>query len=206
MTETDSFTSPSVPASMPPQAPPVPKAPNVGVQLGAAGSPAEIICNGKTWRFGHPTQKAKERLEKLATAKAAHEIRRLKSDLDPATYDELFTALIDRITNGEYRTWKSGWHNTVTARDGSGFVLFLLSLLQEYHSQATEKDVEEIARYTPEEIRLAFAQLLPPFFLFLVETTDVGEEQKAGAREAMAALGEMLKAALATSRPLTVGS
>ena len=204
-TETDSFASPSVPASIPPQASPVHKAPNIGVQLGAAGSPAVIVANGKTWRFGHPTQAAKERLEKLATAKAEIEVSRLEGTISPQAFDRMYTAFIDRVTNGEYRTWKSSWHNAVTARDGSGFILFLLALLQEHHSQATEKDVEEIAKYAPHKIRLVMAQLLPPFFLFLVETTEAEEEQKAAAREGMAILEQALMA-IVTSKPLTADS
>lgn len=135
--------------------------PGLGVMLGKG---AEIVCGGKAWKVGAPDQFAKERLEKLAAKVALEEVRRLKGTLDHAAYQEAFGEVVRDLKG--YRTWQPGWQAVVMAPAGQH--LFLLSLIQGPHPDATEEDVLGLFRDAPEEVAAAYAQVLPDFFTLLV--------------------------------------
>lgn len=136
-------------------------APGVGVMLAA---PAEIKVGKTTWVVSPPDQDAKARLEKLAARAALEEVRRLKPVLDADAYAEAFRAAMDALPS--YRTWQPGWQRVVF--DPANAHLFLWSLLQAAHPDATEEDVVKLHADAPEEVAAAYAQLLPDFFRLLL--------------------------------------
>lgn len=139
-------------------------APGVQQILGAAGACPEIVHGKRRWKVGHPTQAAKARLEKLAAKVALDEVRRLKDTLDPAAYQEAFGEAVKSLKN--YRTWRPGWQAVVF--DPANSHLYLWSLIQEHHPDASEEDVLAICRDAPEEVVAAMAQVLPDFFRLLL--------------------------------------
>lgn len=150
--------------------------PGVQTLLGAAGACPEIAHNGKTWRLGHPTQRAKAALEELVAGKAIAEIRSLKSALPPDAYAELFAELATRISAGDYRTWGPGWQRIVFSPANAH--LFLLSLLRECHDNASEADAKKLALGEPEQVRLALLRVAPGFLSLLLEGLPLQPEQK----------------------------
>jgi hypothetical protein len=144
----------------------LPPAPNIGIMLGSAGSPAEFYALGHKWKLGHPTQRAKDRLEKLAAKKAFDEIRKLKGTVDPEDYQGMFSELTKQVTNKSYHTYHEGWERIVLG-DGSDGLLFVQSLMMEYHPDITEEKILEIAQESPEEVIAALATNIPAFFLLL---------------------------------------
>lgn len=149
--------------------------------LGAAGGSPEIPFNNKIWKIGHPTQRAKETLERLAVAKATAEIMALKGAVDAQAYAELFESHKRDITSGSYRTWGDGWQRVTFAPQNAQ--LFLLSLLRENHPEATELDAKTLALGAREEVEIALAQVVPGFFSMLLEEMPLPPEQKAAVRE-----------------------
>lgn len=158
--------------------------------LGDAGACPEISWNGKVWRIGHPTQRAKAVLEELVAAKAIGEVTALKTALPPETYAEVFQGVLDRVSGGEFRTFGRGWVNLTTG--GTGAVLFLLSLLRERHPDATESDAIGLAADRGDEVQGALGRVIPSFFELLLETSAIPAQQKQAVR---AALGQALSAA-----------
>jgi hypothetical protein len=145
--------------------------------LGASGACPEIRLNGKTWRVGHPTQRAKAALEVLAVAQAVAEIRELKGTLPPDAYAELFRELNTAIAAKHYKTWGDGWQRVVWGPQSAH--LFLLSLLRENHPDATEEDALALAAGAAEEVAAALAVVVPPFVSLLLESRkDVPPEQR----------------------------
>lgn len=146
--------------------------------LGSAGACPEIVFQGKTWRIGHPTQRAKSALEELATAKAVAEVRALKTIVPADAYGELFSELATRVSAGDYRTWGAGWQRIIFTPANA--YMFLLSLLRERHPDATEADAQALASNCREEVELALARVVPDFFTMLVDCQrDMTAEQKA---------------------------
>ena len=134
--------------------------PGVGVMLGGG---AEIVCGGRTWKVGAPDQDAKARLERLAAKSALDGVRELKGTLDPAAYQEVFGEVTRNLKN--YKTWQPGWQAVVMSP--AGHHLFLLSLIQGPHPDATEDDVLAVFAQAPEEVAAALARVLPDFFTLL---------------------------------------
>jgi hypothetical protein len=150
--------------------------PSVQTMLGAAGGCPEIILRGKAWKIGHPTQRAKESLERLAVTKATQEITSLKGVVDASAYSELFEAHKRDITSGSYRTWGEGWQRITFAPQNAH--LFLLSLLRENHPEATERDARALALGAREEVELTLAQVVPGFFSMLLDEMPLPPEQR----------------------------
>lgn len=165
--------------------------------LGAAGACPEISFQGKTWKVGHPTGRARSVLEELAVAKATAEVRSLKTALPPDAYAEMFTELCGRISAGDYRTWGAGWQRIIFGTQNSH--LFLLSLLRENHPEATEADAKAIGFGCPEEVQLALARVVPDFFALLLQGLPLSPEQKAQMEGLVAEVVARLKAPSAPS-------
>lgn len=138
--------------------------PPAGVQqhLGAAGACPEIEWGGKTWRVGHPVQKARAALEELVAAKAVAETRALEGILDPAAYDAAQKDCLRAIRAGECRTWGAQWVATVNGPDGD--YLFLMSLIKPQHPDATEADVSGLMSDRGFELAAALERVCPAFF------------------------------------------
>lgn len=165
-------------------------APGVQQILGNSGACPEIPLDGKVWRIGHPTQRAKAVLEELAAGRAVAEVRALKGVLPPDAYSEMFTELTKSIAAGDFKTWHPGWQR-VTLGGGNSH-LFLLSLLRECHPSATEADALRLAREAGEEVTAAMARVIPGFFDLLLAglglTPDQQSETRAKIHEIVARL------------------
>ncbi len=156
--------------------------PGVTQMLATTDACPEIVVSGKPWKVGHPTQAAKARLEKLAARVALDEVRRLKDVLDPAAYSETFSEATRSLP--EYRTWRPGWQRVVF--DPANVHLFLLSLVQEHHPNATETDIIALSRAAPEEVTAALAQVIPDFFRLLLAGLEMTPDQRAAVEAELA--------------------
>lgn len=159
-------------------------APGVQQILGSSGASPEIHLDGKAWKIGWPTQRAKAALEELAAAKAVAEVRALKGALPPDAYAEMFAELTASISAGDYRTWRAGWQRQIIG--GGNSQLFLLSLLRENHPTATEADAVRLAREAAEEVAAALARVTPGFFDVLLAGLNLTADQQAKTRELVA--------------------
>jgi hypothetical protein len=155
----------------------------VGTMLGASGGCPEVVFNGKTWKIGHPTQRAKDTLERLAVSKATQEIMALRGVVDAPAYAELFEAHKRDITAGSFRTWGEGWQRITFSPQNAH--LFLLSLVRECHPEATERDAQALAIGAPEELQLALAQVVPGFFTVLLADMPLPPEKRQQVQVAM---------------------
>lgn len=144
--------------------------------LGAAGACPEITCSGKTWKIGHPTQRAKAVLEELAVSKAIDEIIALERFVPADKYKKLFESLRDAITAGEYKTGGPGWARV--ALTGVNAHIFLLALLRECHPEATEQDARDLAIREPQRVQLALARVVPDFFELFLSGLPLPPEQR----------------------------
>lgn len=152
--------------------------------LGDAGACPEISWNDKTWKVGHPTQRAKACLEELAAAKAVGEVVALKGAVPPAAYAEMFCDLMRGVKTGAYKTFGPGWVEQTTGPGGA--VLFLLALLRERHPDAAEADALGLAADRGDEVQAALARVVPDFFDLLLASATIPAAQKQVVREALA--------------------
>ena len=153
------------------------ESPSVTTMLGAAGACPEIRHDGKNWKIGHPTQRAKACLEQLAVASAFDEVEALEATLSPQRYQKAYRELLASVAAREYKTWGPGWQRVVWGPMSAQ--LFLLSLLRENHPDATEDDALTLAGAEPGRVSLALAQVIPSFLaLLLSDRKDVTPEQR----------------------------
>jgi len=150
--------------------------PGIGDVLGDSGALPEITCDGKTWKIGKPTQRAKDALEELIVADAVREITSLKEVIPGAAYKELWGDLRAAIANKEYRTWGPGWLAGLDAFDGD--IKFLTSLLRERHDEATVADAKGLIEKNGDEVELALARVVPSFLYFLAESLPAPPEMR----------------------------
>lgn len=153
----------------------------VGYQqsLGAAGVPAEIHAGDRVYKVGHPTQRAKGRLEELVAQQARRDILRFGGSA---------ADWLDRVEAGDYATLRPGW-NRVMQSPAAGS-LFLLSLLREHHPDATADDAARLDKAEPEQVRAALARVVPPFFELVLADVPLPPAEKADLiRSATAAMG-----------------
>ncbi len=137
------------------------EAPDLNSVLGQSGACPEIELNGKAWKIGHPTQKAKTTLNVLVVQRAANEITSLEGLLPPATTARMFDALTKSIGAKHYQTWHPGWLDTMGSQDGD--ILFLQSLIRVNHPEATEQDAFDLYANRLGQVKIAMALVMPPF-------------------------------------------
>lgn len=147
------------------------------VALGEAGACPEVGWNGKIWKIGHPTQRAKAILEELAADRSISEVVAMKAYLSPAAYAELFAESRRAIAKREYATWGEGWQAVMSSIDGG--LLFLLSLLRVNHPEATEETVRGLMADKGDEVAAAMDRVMPPFFALLVESLPAPPAERA---------------------------
>lgn len=135
--------------------------------LGDAGSLPEIEYAGKVWKVGKPTQRAADTLVALTIRAAMREIQALKGIIDPADYQQMFDDFTVAVQKGAYKTWGERWYAMASTAEGT--MRFLLSLIRERHPDASEKDALALAVNCGEEVRVAFAQVLPPFLFLMLD-------------------------------------
>lgn len=174
---------------------------SLGTFLGAAGACPEVTANGRTWRFGHPTQRAKSELEKIVVQKATDAVLELKPVLPPASFKALFDGLMAEIRRGDFKTWGAGWQSYVF--DPQYAHLFVLSLLRECHPDAAEADVVELVAAEPERVQVALAQVVPDFFALALAGVRLTPDQRAAADQAVEAIRATLRATLRPPTPAT---
>lgn len=169
--------------------------------LGAAGACPEIPVNGRVWRLGHPTQRAKAELEKLAVQQATDRVLELRPALDPPAYAAVFAGLMSQIQRGHFKTWGAGWQEVVF--DPANAHLFLLSLLRECHPEATADDVAALAEAEPDRVQAALAQVVPGFFEVTLAGMRLTPDQRAAAVAAIGQVREALRPAPPPPTPAT---
>lgn len=149
--------------------------PSVGDVLGAAGASPTIPCNGKVWKLGHPTQAAKDRLEKLVVAEALENVKAAETgvlEIDKANRESLFAAIRQR----KFRTGGEEWVQTFSRPEGQ--VMFALSLLQEHHPDATAADVLELLTDAGDAFAAALLQVVPGFFFIAAGAMGLPEKTR----------------------------
>lgn len=121
-----------------------------------------VLCGGKTWRLGFNDQDAKGRLEELVRS---HVLREALKDRDAiggeegeADYQKVKT----QLRQGHFLTFEKGWLDLLNSPLGN--VLFLLSLLQHNHPDATDADAFRLFREEPDQTQAAIEVVAPHFF------------------------------------------
>lgn len=156
-------------------------APSIQGMLGAAGANPVIRWQGKSYKVGHPTQAAKARLEELAADAAMSRVEAMEGRVKPKTFKAMLDRATDRVLEGDYKTWATGWQEVVWSDGG---VLFLLSLLHEHHPDLTAPDAARMMEQCGNQYKAALGKVLPGFFdLLLGGREDITPEQAATIRE-----------------------
>ncbi|TXH99553.1 MAG: hypothetical protein E6Q76_19585 [Rhizobium sp.] len=127
-----------------------------------AGHPGPTIEAGsKTWRLGFNTQNAKARLEELIRAHVTREGLKLKRDVGGEDGDEVWQEYRDSLASGHYDTFGPGWFKVLKSLVGNK--LFLLSLLQKHHPDATESDALDLLANHRDATEAALNVISPDF-------------------------------------------
>jgi hypothetical protein len=155
--------------------------PRLGDILGAAGSPFEIDHAGKTWRVGHPTQKARDAFNKLVKADALRE-----AQAADAEFPGLEAVTQFRRDVRHYSPGGKLWRERIT--DPRANVLYLLALLREHHPDAGVDDAEALVRDAAPLVAVALEEVTPRFFDLLAADREVPPEVAAALRTAAAAM------------------
>lgn len=166
-----------------------------GVQqaLGAAGACPEIIWQGKVWRLGHPTQRAKAVLEELGAAAALANVRHLPED-DPDR-----RAVRKAVSTGSYRTFNPGWQETVGSPGTQH--LFVLALFRETHPEMTEEQLFGLMAECPDDLRLGLARVVPDFFRLLLADPRVPPRMRPALEAGLAEVERTILSALSPEAP-----
>lgn len=136
--------------------------------LGAAAGPAEVrTADGTVWRFGHPTQKSKPRIERLVAQHARAQL------LNVGVAESVW---LEKVQAGEYSVMGPGW--LAVGRSPAFGVLVMQSLLQEHHPDVTPDEVKALAAAEPGQTQAAIAQVAPGFFALLLADAPIPREQK----------------------------
>jgi hypothetical protein len=125
------------------------------------GVPAEVEHDGKVYRLGPATQKAKGILEELLAGIAIRNVTRLKSVLG-ADYQSAYDSILKQVASGEYTTGKPGWLAALNSEAGA--VAFTLSLFRVNHPGMTADECTAIAEAMPDEVNAAVTRIAPGFF------------------------------------------
>lgn len=155
--------------------------PRPGDLLGAAGAPFEVDHAGRTWRVGHPTQRAKDQFNKLVKADALRRAQQEDAELPGLGALDQFRR---DIAAGHYKPGGKLWVELVTGPRAN--VLFLLALLREHHPDATPADAEALTRDAPDAVAVALTEVTPPFFALLAADPETPPPTAAALREAVA--------------------
>jgi hypothetical protein len=140
---------------------------SVGDVLGAAGSPAEVVWGGKTYKVGPPTDGAISRVEMLVAAQAGAEVDALKGVLPDSQHRELADDLKRKLMARSHRAGGDLFTETLQSPDGQ--VLYLLALLREYHPEMTERDARRMTADVPDQVERALILVTPDFLMLVAE-------------------------------------
>lgn len=161
----------------------VPK--RVGAVAPMVGAPPLVheSATGKVWRVGFNTQDAKGRLEQLVRS---HVLRGALADrkaLGGKEGEEVYDLARAKLDGGHYITFAPGWREVVDSI--SGGILYLQSLLQEHHPEATDADALRLLVNEQEQAQAAIVAISPDFFVAMAVQMGVRPEDSAGAAAAI---------------------
>ena len=134
-----------------------------------------IECDGKTWRLSFNTQDAKGRLEDLIRAHVVRDALKSKRALGGAEGDEAYRTATQPLEDGEYDTFGERWKALLSKPAGS--LLFLLSLLQKNHPDATIEDARKLYIREQEQTESALFAISPDFFAAMSEQMGATPEE-----------------------------
>lgn len=120
-----------------------------------------VVLDGKVWRLGFNSQDAKSRLEELFRGHVVRDALMTKRAVGGPDGEEQFAAEMARVRGGHYAFFADGWRELLGTRAGN--VLYLLSLLQEHHPDATEQDAMRLLVQENEQTVEALAAITPTF-------------------------------------------
>lgn len=126
------------------------------------GIAAEFEHDGKVWKIGPATQKAKGILEELLAGIAIRNVTTLRNVLPLNEYQPAYDAIVKAVGSGEYRTGKPGWLAALNGEAGS--VAFTLSLFRVNHPNMTTDECVALAEAKEDEVQAAVARVAPGFF------------------------------------------
>jgi len=156
-----------------------------GVSHMAAGPGPTVVSGGKTWRLGFNTQDAKGRLEELVRGHVVRDAIKTKRAVGGADGDETYAHTDRLLKQGHYYTFAQGWAEIIQSPVGA--VMFLMSLLQEHHPDATEADAMRLLADEPEQIEAAVSAVSPDFFAAAAVQRGVRPEDAVKVSRAVAA-------------------
>lgn len=164
------------------------------------GAPGPTIQTpGKVWRLGLNTQNAKGRLEELVRAQVVRDALRLKREVGGDEGEQVWQDTRDALAAGHYDTFEKGWFRILKSAVGNK--LFLLSLLQKHHPEATEADALALMVGAREETEAALAVISPDFLLAVAR--QVATERGTSPEDAGAIATELLAQTTAAPAPPT---
>lgn len=126
------------------------------------GDPGPTITMGsKVWRLGFNTQNAKGRLEELIRTHVVRDALKLRGDIGGEAGEQYWQDARDALAAEHYHTFEKGWFRVLKSNVGNR--LFLLSLLQKHHPDATEADALALLTQESEQTEQAMAVVSPTF-------------------------------------------
>lgn len=153
-------------------------------------SPGPTIEAGeKTWRLGFNTQNAKGRLEELVRAQVVRDALKLKTELPGDDGETLWQDTRDSLAAGHYDTFEKGWFRVLKSEIGNR--LFLLSLLQKHHPDATATDALSLLTNHREQVDAALAVISPDFLHAVARQT--ATQKGATPHDAEAVASELMR-------------
>lgn len=120
-----------------------------------------IHHNGKVWRLGFNDQNAKGRLEELIRSHVIRDALQTKRELGGKDGEESYEFTDNKVKKGYYHTFAKGWNEILNSSVGA--VLYMLSLLQKHHPDATEDDARTLLINEPEQSEAAIVAISPDF-------------------------------------------
>jgi hypothetical protein len=141
---------------------------SVGDVLGAAGEPATIDWNGKTYKLAPLTYGAVTRTEMLVAKSVSAELESMRGELPDGQFRRLEADLTAKLLGRAHRAGGALFTEVMSSADGQ--VMYLLALLREHHPDATETDARRMMADVPDRVERAIL-LVTPDFLRLVAAT-----------------------------------
>lgn len=164
----------------------------------ASPGPTVVEAGGRVWRLGFNDQDAKARLEELIRGHVIRDALATKRAVGGPDGEAHYRDAASRVEGGEYLTFAPGWARLMGQPAGS--LLFLLSLLQEHHPDATADDVRRLSVAEPEQCEAAVRAVAPDFFAAAALQMGLAPGAAAGlAAEMAAAIGGAAPATGSTS-------
>lgn len=160
--------------------------PSAGDLLGSDGACPAVTVGTRTWKIGRPDQAAKARFEELVVAHAEANLTRVGGLLSPERRAAQEAWLYEQIAGRQYAAGGAMWEAVVAGPDANA--VFLASLLQEHHPDATVADAGRLLAAAFGPVMRAMARVMPPFLsLMLADIPGLSAELTAARVEKAAA-------------------